>query len=72
MMKYDQAILDSMADSTSPVLKGIDQLVKRAKDEARLNTIEIEKRIKAAAIKAEKAGVKNFDYIYNNIGIKAL
>lgn len=60
--------LDSMADSTSPVLKGIDQLVKRAKDEARLNTIEIEKRIKAAAIKAEKAGVKNFDYIYEKKG----
>lgn len=60
--------LDSMADSTSPVLKGIDQLVKRVKDEARLNTIEIEKRIKAAAIKAEKAGVKNFDYIYEKDG----
>lgn len=60
--------LDSMADSTSPILKGIDQLVKRAKDEARLNTIEIEKRIKAAAIKAEKAGVKNFDFIYEKNG----
>lgn len=60
--------LDSMADSTSPILKGIDQIVKRRKEEARFNTIEIEKRIKAAAVKAERAGVKNFDFMYEKDG----
>lgn len=56
--------LDSMADSSSPILKAIDQLVKRRKEEARFNTIDKEKEIKALAIKAERAGVKNFDYLY--------
>lgn len=56
--------LDSMADSSDHMLRSIDQVVKTSKDRARLNTIEISKKLQAAAIKLEQAGVKSTDWMF--------
>lgn len=56
--------LDSMADSSDYMLKIMDQAVKQSKEEARLNTIEIQKQLQAATIKLEQAGVKNTDWMF--------
>lgn len=56
--------LDSMADSSESSLNIIDMIVKRSKENARLRTIELMKEVQAAALKLEKAGVKNTDWMY--------
>lgn len=56
--------LDSMADSTSYMLKLMDQAVKKAKENARLDTIELSKKIKAAAVQLEAAGINNTDWMF--------
>lgn len=56
--------LDSMADSSESSLNIIDMIVKRSKENARLRTIELMKKIQAAALKLEKAGIKNTEWMY--------
>lgn len=56
--------LDSMADSSSLILKIFDQAVKKSKENARLDTIEVMKELQAATIKLEQAGVKRTDWMF--------
>lgn len=56
--------LDSMADSSDPILQIYDQIVKKQKFQARMDTVNMQKEIEYAAKKLEKAGVKNTDWMY--------
>lgn len=56
--------LDSMADSSDYLLKVFDQSVKKAKEYARLETIEDMKALQAAGIELEKAGVSNTEWMF--------
>lgn len=56
--------LDSMADSSSYMLKIMDQAVKKSKESARLKTVEVKKRLQAATIALEQAGVKSTDWMF--------
>ena len=56
--------LDSMADSSDYMLKIMDQVVKKSKEQARLRTIDVMKQLQAATIKLEKAGIKNTDWMF--------
>lgn len=56
--------LDSMADSSSPILKIFDQAVKQSKERARYSTISVSKQIAAATIQLEQAGIKNTDWMF--------
>lgn len=55
---------DAMADSTDPMLRIYDSLVKDHKDRARQNTINNEKEILLHAKKLEEAGITNTDFMY--------
>ena len=56
--------LDSMADSSSYILKVLDQAVKKSKELARLDTIEVQKKLEAAGLKLEKAGFKDTSWMF--------
>ena len=56
--------LDSMADSSDYMLKIMDQAVKKSKENARLDTINVLKQLQAATLKLEQAGVKNTDWMF--------
>lgn len=56
--------LDSMADSSSLLLRVIDKAVKTSKGNARLETISYSKKIKAAGVELFQAGIKNFDFMF--------
>ena len=56
--------LDSMADSSDHMLKVMDQAVKKSKENARLDTINVMKELQAATIKLEQAGIKNTDWMF--------
>lgn len=56
--------LDSMADSSDYMLKVMDQAVKKSKENARLETINVMKELQAATIKLEQAGIKNTDWMF--------
>ena len=56
--------LDSMADSSDYMLKIMDQAVKKSKETARLQTIDVMKQLQAATIKLEQAGVKTTDWMF--------
>lgn len=56
--------LDSMADSSSYILKIMDQAVKKSKENARLQTIDVMKQLQAATIKLEQAGVRTTDWMF--------
>lgn len=56
--------LDSMADSSDYMLKVMDQAVKKSKENARLETINVLKQLQAATIRLEQAGVKNTDWMF--------
>ena len=56
--------LDSMADSSDYMLKIMDQAVKKSKENARLETINIMKELQATTIKLEQAGIKNTDWMF--------
>ena len=55
---------DAMADSTDPILRIYDSLVKDQKNKARYNTINNEKEILMQSKKLEDAGIKNTDFMY--------
>lgn len=56
--------LDSMADSSDYMLKVMDQAVKKSKENARLETIDVLKQLQAATIRLEQAGIKNTDWMF--------
>lgn len=56
--------LDSMADSSDYMLKVMDQAVKKSKEQARLRTIDVMKKLQAATIKLEQAGVKDTEWMF--------
>lgn len=56
--------LDSMADSSSYMIKVFDQAIKKSKENARLRTIDTRRRLEAAGMKLEQAGVKDFDWMF--------
>ena len=56
--------LDSMADSSDYMLKVMDQAVKKSKENARLETINVMKELQAATIKLEQQGIKNTDWMF--------
>ena len=56
--------LDSMADSSSYMLKIMDQAVKKAKENARLDTIELSHEIKRAAAELEAAGIRTTEWMF--------
>ena len=56
--------LDSMADSSDYMLKVMDQAVKKSKENARLETINVMKELQAATIRLEQAGIKNTDWMF--------
>lgn len=56
--------LDSMADSSDYMLKVMDQAVKKSKENARLETINVMKELQAATIKLEQAGIKSTDWMF--------
>lgn len=56
--------LDSMADSSNYTIKVMDQAIKKSKDSARLRTIEDKKKIQAAAIKLEQAGIRSTEWMF--------
>lgn len=56
--------LDSMANSSDQMLRGIDKVVKISKETARLRTVEIQKKLQAAHMKLEKAGYKNTNWMF--------
>lgn len=53
-----------MADSSDYMLKIMDQAVKKSKENARLETINVMKELQAATIKLEQAGIKNTDWMF--------
>ena len=55
---------DAMADSTDPILRIYDSLVKDQKNKARYNTINNEKEILMHSKKLEDAGIGNTDFMY--------
>lgn len=56
--------LDSMADSSDPILKLFDKAVKRSKENARLRTLEIQKELTALTLELEEAGYDNTDWMF--------
>ena len=56
--------IDSMADSTDPILRIYDAIVKKQKNKARLTTIDMEKELLMHAKKLEEAGIDNTDFMY--------
>lgn len=57
--------IDSMADSTDPILKIYDQIVKKQKNLARLDTLELEKTIMSKTKELEKVGIKDTSFMYS-------
>lgn len=56
--------LDSMADSSDPILRIMDQATKKVKESARLRTIDVIKEIQAATIELEQSGIKNTEWMF--------
>lgn len=56
--------VDSMADSTDPILRIYDSIVKRQKNRARFTTIDMEKELLMQAKKLEEAGINDTDFMY--------
>lgn len=55
---------DAMADSTDPILRIYDSIVKDQKEKARLATTNSEKQILLHAKKLEESGINNTDFMY--------
>ena len=56
--------LDSVAHSNSYILKGMDKIVKERNNNARLRTIEFNKRLAALTKELEQAGYKNQNWMF--------
>lgn len=55
---------DAMADSTDPILRIYDSIVKDQKNKARYNTINNEKQTLMYSKRLEDAGIRNTDFMY--------
>lgn len=56
--------LDSMADSSDPILQIYDQVVKKQKGLSRLDTIDIEKEVLKKTRELELSGIKDTSWMY--------
>lgn len=56
--------LDSMASSSSYIANIMDSAVKEARNQARLSTIEIQKKLQQAALELEASGIKDFEWMF--------
>lgn len=56
--------LDSMAHSSSPILRALDEVVKKTKSAARLETVDFNKRIDALYAKAKRNGITDFEFMF--------
>lgn len=56
--------LDSMADSSDPIIQIYDNIVKKQKADARNKTTEIIKQIQKETIKLEQAGITDTSFVY--------
>lgn len=56
--------LDSMASSSSYIANVMDASVKEARNQARLNTIKMQKKLEQAALELESSGVKGFEWMF--------
>ena len=65
--------LDSMADSSDVILQAYDAAIKKAKDTARLQTLDYIKQIQSFRNKAESLGITEFEWMFekDNSGQKS-
>lgn len=56
--------IDSMADSSDPILQSVDLASKYVKDNARLKFIEVSKEIQKWRMKAESLGITDFEWMF--------
>lgn len=63
-ISFLDTFMDSMAASNDFILKAADQIVKKRKEEDRLESVADSKDIIAMGIKLRQAGVNNFDFLY--------
>lgn len=56
--------VDSMADSSDPILQSVDLASKYVKENARLKFIEVSKEIQKWRMKAESFGITDFDWMF--------
>lgn len=56
--------MDSMADSTDYMLKIMDQAVKKSKENARLDTIDVVKELQSAIMTLEQSGIKDTEWMF--------
>lgn len=57
--------LDSASDSSSYIIKFLDQAIKKTHNKARMRTIEMSKTIDAFLIKYEKLGITDYDFAFS-------
>lgn len=64
--------LDSLGDSSDIMLRTIDKIIKNAKDDARMETIDILKEIQILMKQTEKDGITNYEWMFevDNTGKK--
>lgn len=58
--------LDSAADSGDYMIKVIDQMVKKQKHTARLEALDFRKRLEAIGIRAEQAGITDYEWMFEH------
>lgn len=63
-ISFFDRLFDSMADSSDYMLKIMDQAVKKSKEQARLRTIDVMKKLQAATIELEQSGIKTTDWMF--------
>ena len=63
-ISFFDRFFDSMADSSDYMLKIMDQAVKKSKEQARLRTIDVMKKLQAATIELEQSGIKTTDWMF--------
>lgn len=56
--------LNSMASSSSYVANAMDAAVKEARNNVRLDTLDIQKKLQEAALRLEASGIKGFDWMF--------
>lgn len=56
--------VDSMANSSNLMLRGVDMFVKQQKDAIRLKVLEHRRKLETLYSRAKNAGIKSFDYMF--------
>ena len=57
-------LVDSMANSSNLLLRGVDMFVKQQKEAIRFKVIEHRRKLETLYSKAKNAGIKSFDYMF--------